>query len=173
MLGAAGRKGNLFCGDFVQTGVYNPVTRMTQGTAMKSKFAHTLDLVRANGGFPGLGFKRAAIEANAERTMMRFALEAFRNPPLATAIDRGTITDPKVVQAFHRLPALAVGIVCHLEARLGRRLSRARAERLVGAYLKVTGREVAPPDRESLATSSEASTLRHRQIPMPRLPAFF
>ena len=173
MLGAVGRGGNPFCGDFAQSGVYNPVTRIIQGIAMKSKFAHTLDLVRVSDGFPGLGFKRAAIEANAERTMMRFALEAFRNPPLAAAIDRGTITDPKVVQAFHRLPAMAVAIVCRIEARLGRRLSRARAERLVGAYLKVTGREVAQPDRSQVATSPEASAVRHRQIPMPRLPAFF
>lgn len=139
---------------------------------MKSKFAHTLDIVRAQGGFRGLGFKKAAAEANAERTMMRFALEAFRTPAMAAAIDAGTITDPKVVQVFHGLPEAAVRIVCGLEARLGRRLSRGRAVKLVQAYVKVSGRKAAPSVRPA-AASSEASAPWPRQIPMPGLPTFF
>lgn len=140
---------------------------------MKSKFAHTLDVVRANQGFPGLGFKRAAAEANAERTTMRFALEAYRNPALAAAVDAGTIADPRIVQAFHRLPALAVRIVCGLEVRLQRRLSRARAEKLVKAYYKVTGKAWAEPARPALAARTAKAPAPARQIPMPRLPAAF
>lgn len=138
---------------------------------MKSKFAFVLDQVRANGGFPGLGFKRAAAEANAERTMMRFALEAYRNPLLSAAIDTGTIIDPKVVQVFHRLPGAAMNIVCALETRLGRRMTRARAEKLVRAYMKVTGLEIPAPARPEAAAAPERN--RTRRFPMPRLPAFF
>lgn len=140
---------------------------------MKSKFAHVLDLVRANGGFPGLGYKRAAGEANAERTMMRFALKAFRNLFLARAIDCGTITDPRVVQVFQKLPPLAVDIVCALETRLGRHMSRSRAERLVAAYLKVSGREIAPAVRAACREPAAKSAPRPRSFPLPRLPAFF
>lgn len=140
---------------------------------MKSKFAHTLDVVRANQGFSGLGFKRAATQANAERTMMRFALEAYRNPALAAAVDGGIITDPKIVQVFHRLPSLAVPIVCRLELRLGRRLSRARAEKLVRAYLRVTGQAMPAPARASAVETAAAAPARPRQIPMPALPAIF
>lgn len=140
---------------------------------MKSKFAHVLDLVRANGGFPGLGYKRAAGEANAERTMMRFALKAFRNLFLARAIDKGTITDPRVVQVFQKMPPLAIDIVCDLESRLGRHMSRSRAERLVAAYLKVTGKAAAPAIRVARQAPAAKPAPRPRAFPLPRLPAFF
>lgn len=140
---------------------------------MQSKFAHTLSLVRANDGFPGLGFKRAAAEANAERTMMRFALEAYRRPQLAAAIEGGIITDPKVIQLFHRLPALGADIVCRLETRLGRPLSRNRADRLVRAYLKVTGQENLPRPAVRAAVPAEESMSRQRNFRLPTLPAFF
>lgn len=141
---------------------------------MKSKFAYILDVVRIHEGFPGLGFKRAATEANAERTMMRFALEAYRNPALIAAIDAGTITDPKIVQVFHSLPSRAVQMVCRLEARLGRHLSRARAERLVQAYLKVSGKAGGVSVRPAgVAKNSLSLTVPCRRIPLPALPAFF
>lgn len=140
---------------------------------MQSKFAYVLEVVRANDGFLGLGFKRAAAEANVERTMMRFAMEAFRNPPLASAVDAGTITDPRVVQVFHRLPPIATRIVCKLETRLGRRMSRKRAESLVRAYLKVTGRDISQPVLTAVMSGKEKVADRPRSFPMPRLPAFF
>jgi hypothetical protein len=141
--------------------------------AVKSRFAYTLDLVRAYDGFQGFGFKKAAAEANTERTMMRYALEAFRNPALAAAIDAGTITDPKVVQAFHRLPAAAIQAICGLEARLGRKLSRARAEELVRAYFKVMGKPVAASKAPRAQPKSRTRDSRDRRIPMPRMPAVF
>lgn len=141
---------------------------------MKSKFAFVLDLVRANDGFPGLGFKRAAAEANAERTMMRFALKAYRDPDLAAAIDQGSIIDCRVLQVFQQLPPMAMSIVCRLETRLGRRLSRAQADRLVQAYFKVTGRQLSRPSRPALpAHAGKTMENRLRQFPMPHLPAFF
>lgn len=142
---------------------------------MKSKFAFVLDLVRANDGFPGLGFKRAAAEANAERTMMRFALKAYRDPDLAAAIDRGSIIDCRVLQVFQQLPPMAMRIVCRLETRLGRRLSRAQAERLVRAYGKVSGQEIAGPARRHTpaAVPKQLAAQLPRRFPMPRLPAFF
>lgn len=150
---------------------------------MKSKFAHALDLVRANDGFPGLGFKRAAAEANVERTLMRFALEAWRQPEVARAIEHGVIADPKVVQLFHRLPRVGVDIVCRLEARLGRTMSRSRAERLVSAYLKVTGREdgavrthLPPAQAEAIRPGVQSGRGNKEKSPrfrLPSLPAIF
>lgn len=101
------------------------------------KIMETLEVVRQHNGFPGLGFKKAAQVVGIEPTAMRFALEAYREPVLAAAVDAGTITDPKVIGQLHKLPAVAAKCVARIEARLGRKLSRTRALKIAQAFDKV------------------------------------
>jgi hypothetical protein len=121
-----------------------------------SKFARVMDIVRGYSGLKGFGYKLAARFTKTTPTTMRYALQAYPVQFLCAAIDAGTIADPRVIGTLHKFPVLAQRIVCELETRLGRKLTRSRCESLAEAYAKVISKPAGPIRSELISSANHS-----------------
>jgi len=72
--------------------------------------------------------------------LRRNVLRACRNPDFGDAIKTGTVADHRVFESLGRIGELAARIVLDLETRLGRKLTRAKAQQLAVAYLRIVAK---------------------------------
>lgn len=79
--------------------------------------------------------KYATIFGN-DSTLRRNVLRACGNERYGVAILAGTFADHRVIESLNKLGVLASRIVLDVEAKLGRKLTRAKVQQLTNAYLK-------------------------------------
>lgn len=72
-----------------------------------------------------------------DSVMRRNVLHACAHPRYGRAIQGGTFADHRVIESLRGFGELAAGFVLDTEAKLGRKLSRARAYALLKAYRQV------------------------------------
>lgn len=84
-----------------------------------------------------------------DSVLRRNVLRACGNIHFGAAILNGTVGDHRVFESLQRMGEAPARIVLGLEARLGRRLNRAKAQRLCAAYLRVAARRTAQADAGS------------------------
>lgn len=98
-------------------------------------------------------YKRAVKAGGAEMPVTKYArifgndsalrknvLRACANPRLGAAIEAGTFGDHRVIESLMKMGDLAARIVLDVEAKLGRKLTRARIKELTEVYLDIRAR---------------------------------
>lgn len=89
-----------------------------------------------------------------DTALRRNVLRACAYDPYGQAIADGVVADHRVFESLSRMGERAAAIALEVETRLGRKLGRARAQLLAGAYLRVRARRLA---------SQRANTVVHFQ----------
>lgn len=138
---------------------------------MSKSIKNAMSVIRAYGDDGKTGFRKVAAKIGFGETVTRYALQAFRTDYLRAAVERDVIEDGIVVAVLKHLPAQVASHVCRIEGKLGRTLSRSRAERLVEAFGEIRRREAM---KSVLATRSEEPrpvvTPVAVPVPVPRRP---
>ena len=83
---------------------------------------------------PNVGHKKVSAALGEGATTVRYALIAYRTPSLYIAVCRGVVQEAGVVKALRTVPENVARAILALEIKLGRTLSRSRAEKLIAAW---------------------------------------
>lgn len=75
-----------------------------------------------------------------DTSLRRNVLRAFRHPRFGDAIKDGVVADHRVFESLLRIGEPAAQIVLDLESRLARKLTRAKAQQLAAAYLRIVSK---------------------------------
>jgi len=97
--------------------------------------------IRAGGSAMPIA-KYAKVFGN-DTVLRRNVLRACDDLRYGAAIEAGTVGDHRVFEALNRMGKHAAHLVLDLEAKLGRRLGRAKAQQLCGAYLRIVAKRAA------------------------------
>ncbi len=81
-----------------------------------------------------------------DSSLRRNIMRACANIHFGAAIMNGTVGDHRVFESLQRMGEGPSRIVLVIEARLGRRLCRARAQKLCAAYLRIAARRAVEAD---------------------------
>lgn len=108
---------------------------------MSNSIRSAMAVIQAYGDDGKLGFRKVAAKIGFGETTTRYALQAFRAEHLRAAVKADVIEDGIVVAVLKKIPEAVAIQVCRIEAKLGRTLSRSRAEKLVKAWTAVQQRE--------------------------------
>ena len=95
--------------------------------------------IRARDLASGIGHKAAApiLGLGLGRTTTRYALMAFRNAEFHAAVTNGVLQEAGVMKPLLALPEAVRKQLLRVETKLGRTLTRSRAEKLVAAWSRL------------------------------------
>lgn len=76
--------------------------------------------------------------------MQRNLQRVMADPTLTAAVMAGTIIDHRVVETLAKADSLVRKVILQLEEKLGRKLGRERAQKLLAAYSRVSDAQTRP-----------------------------
>ncbi len=130
---------------------------------MSNSIRSAMAVIQAYGDDGKLGFRKVAAKIGFGETITRYALQAFRAEHLKAAVKADVIEDGIVVAVLKKIPESVAIQICRIETKLGRTLSRTRAEKLVKAWAVVQQRESV---KQILASMPVRSAPRSRRLPV-------
>lgn len=104
-----------------------------------------------------------------DTALRRNVLRACGDIRFAAAIAAGTVGDHRVFEALAKMGGVASHIVLEVEAKLGRKLGRAKAHQLCVAYLRIVAARTSSPDQGTkvihLQRAAANNTLSPQLVP--------
>lgn len=123
--------------------------------------------IHAKGIASGIGHKAAASILGLGRTTTRYALMAFRRAEYRAAVNNGVLKDAGVMKPLLALPDVVRKEILRVEAKLGRTLTRCRAEKLVAAWKHLHPVSAAPTTSTKVCAAAfpcRGPVARHRAV---------